>query len=303
LEPIVSISPAPSTARNGDTAESSSIYGQLIEEWSRLCTQPSTSRQLRRWAISEPALADAGSLQELLMQIDEGSRQVDDAMLGALVRLFHAGQTMAGRVVLQAMLPKLIRFARTTRPTRDGGAGADHRQVIVATFWSVLASYPINRRATSVASGLALDTLNKLTAELRGNTFEEVPVDPQHLTVAVQEQVEDIPGPAGSISADADLLEVIAWGLDTEVLTKADAAMLVQVYLPQPGQNGTAAAAEQLGLSPATVRQRCSRARRRLVTAVHAELHGLPLAAEVGAVAAAPTAPGDQAGELAALAR
>ncbi|MCO7219528.1 hypothetical protein [Klenkia sp. PcliD-1-E] len=297
----MSISPAPSTARNGDTAESSSIYGQLIEEWSRLCTQPSTSRQLRRWAISEPALADAGSLQELLMQIDEGSRQVDDAMLGALVRLFHAGQTMAGRVVLQAMLPKLIRFARTTRPTRDGGAGADHRQVIVATFWSVLASYPIDRRATSVASGLALDTLNKLTAELRGNTFEEVPVDPQHLTVAVQEQVEDIPGPAGSISADADLLEVIAWGLDTEVLTKADAAMLVQVYLPQPGQNGTAAAAEQLGLSPATVRQRCSRARRRLVTAVHAERHGLPLAAEVGAAAA--TAPGDQAGELAALSR
>ena len=299
----MSISPAPSTARNGDTAESSSIYGQLIEEWSRLCTQPSTSRQLRRWAISEPALADAGSLQELLMQIDEGSRQVDDAMLGALVRLFHAGQTMAGRVVLQAMLPKLIRFARTTRPTRDGGAGADHRQVIVATFWSVLASYPIDRRATSVASGLALDTLNKLTAELRGNTFEEVPVDPQHLTVAVQEQVEDIPGPAGSISADADLLEVIAWGLDTEVLTKADAAMLVQVYLPQPGQNGTAAAAEQLGLSPATVRQRCSRARRRLVTAVHAELHGLPLAAEVGAAAAAAPAPGDQAGELAALSR
>lgn len=299
----MSISPTPSTARNGDTAESSSIYGQLIEEWSRLCTQPSTTRQLRRWAASEPALSGAGSLQELLMQIDEGSRQVDDAMLGALIRLFHTGQTMAGRVVLQAMLPKLIRFARTTRPTRDGGAGADHRQVIVATFWSVLATYPIGRRATSVASGLALDTLNKLTAELRGSTFEEVPVDPQHFTAAVhQDQVEDRPDPAGSISTDADLLEVIAWGLDTEVLTKADAALLVRVYLPQPGQNGTAAAAEQLGLSPATVRQRCSRARRRLIAAVHAELHGLPFAAELGS-AAATTVTGGQETELVTVAR
>ena len=266
--------PAPAPGRNGDHAHSTGIFGQLVDEWSRLCRLPSLGRQLRRWSTSEPVLAGLVSLQQLITRIDEGTRDEDDALLAALIRLAQAGQTMAGRVVLQAMLPKLIRFSHTTRPTRESAQAEDHRHVIVATFWTVLARYPIQRRPSRVAAGLALDTLHALTAETRSGIVE-LPM-PAGAMEQVTEQAEEPAGAAhpGELGCDADLLEVIAWGLDAGVLSGEDVAVLCRVYLPADGRPSSVALAAELGLSPAALRQRCSRARRRLIAAVQAEALG-----------------------------
>jgi hypothetical protein len=282
---------SPASGRNGDRAHSAGIFGQLVDEWSRLCQLPSLGPQLRRWSTSEPALAGLVSLQQLITRIDEGTREEDDALLGALIRLAHTGQTMAGRVVLQAMLPKLVRFSSTTRPTRDSDRAEDHRHVIVATFWTVLARYPIGRRPSRVAAGLALDTLHALTAETRAGIVElPMPTDAME---QVSGQVHEPAGAGhpgghpGGLGSDADLLEVIAWGLDARVLSGQDAAVLSRVYLPADGRSSSAALAAELGLSPAALRQRCSRARRRLIAAVQAEALGhSPIAPSHRAVAA-----------------
>ncbi|SDY76768.1 hypothetical protein SAMN05661080_04545 [Modestobacter sp. DSM 44400] len=271
-----SATPSLSPGRNGAAARSVGIFGQLVDEWSRLCQLPSTRRQLHRWISAEEALAGTTSLQQLITRIDEGSREEDDGLLGALIRLAQSGQTMAGRTVLQAMLPKLIRFSHTTRPTRESAQAEDHRHVIVATFWTVLARYPIHRRSSRVAAGLALDTLHALTADTRAGAVE-FPVPADALDQVAGDQVEEtaLSTKAGELSSDADLLEVIAWGIDSGVLSGDDAAVLARVYLPEEGRPTSSTVAAELGLSPTALRQRCSRARRRLIAAVQADALGL----------------------------
>lgn len=267
-------SPSPSSGRNGGAALSAGIFGQLIDEWARLCQLPSTARQLARWGTTEHALAGFASLQELVTGIDEGTREEDDSWLGALIRLAQTGQTMAGRTVLQAMLPKLTRFAHSTRPTSESTEPEDHRHVIVATFWTVLAGYPIHRRPSRVAAGLALDTLHALTADTRAAAVE-FPVPADALDQVAGGQAEG-PGPeAGELSSHADLLEVIAWGIDSGVLSGEDAAVLTRVYLPEEKRATSSTVAAELGLSASALRQRCSRARRRLIAAVQADALGL----------------------------
>jgi DNA-directed RNA polymerase specialized sigma24 family protein len=56
------------------------------------------------------------------------------------------------------------------------------------------------------------------------------------------------------------------------------------VYLPEPdGGSGAEHAAQALGLTPEAVRQRCSRARRRLINAVGADLATTTITLAAGA--------------------
>lgn len=324
--PVVTTSPhtaRPTAARadrNGGLAISSAsgIIGQLVNEWSRLCATPALTDTVRRWASAEPVLAQAlrpaggddtgNALRRLLQVIDEGSVDQDDQLLGALVRLSQAGHTLAGRTVLQAMLPKLIKFARTVGATSaDTEYFEDRRHVVIATFWSVLDGYPIRRRPAKVAAGLALDTLHQLTAPSR-QPIRCVPTDPERLLAGhmsvdrrghdharvlrqtrthcageawsggpaplsrmITSAVDDVADLDQGLTSDSDLLEVIAWGLDRHVLRPDEARILALMYLPAEPLT-SAQIADELGISPTAVRQRCSRARRRLVDAVRADL-------------------------------
>ena len=266
---------SPASPRNGAAALTTGIFGQLIDEWSRLCVLPSLSRQLHRWGSTEIALGGIETLQDVITRLDEGDRAEDDRLLAALVRLAHSGQVMAGRIVLQAMLPKLVKISRTTGSTSSETQSREDRcHVIVATFWTVMAGYPIHRRTTKVAAGLALDTLHELTRDLRRPT-RDIPVDPLEASdrFAVLTAV-DPTATVGGLSSDADLLEVIAWGVDVDVISGEDAAVLTRVYVPDPGIR-TADVAAAMGLTTEALRQRCSRARRRLIEAVRADTNGL----------------------------
>lgn len=256
----------------GSTTSGGGIFTQLGQEWPRLAALPSMAATLRRWGRQEPALAGTLDLGDLLDRIDSSRGAQEDELLLALVRLAQGGQQLAGRVVLQAMLPKLARMVRNTRPlSSDDFRLEDRRHTAVAAFWEVLSGYPVARRPSSVAGNLALDTLREITGMRKAPV--DLPVcrpaaeDPR-LTGSYEEPRLSSPG----LSTDADLLEVIAWALDVDAVTREDAALLVRVYLPDPNDTlhgtGVAAAAAALGLSQATVRQRCSRARRRLITAV-----------------------------------
>ena len=254
------------------------IFQALSSEWADLCTLPSMPQTLRRWAKAEPALCAAESLGDLLDRIDAGDRSVEDRYLLALVRLAQNGQQLAGRVLVQAMLPKLARFAATVRPTsNDDRWTEDRRHIVVATFWEIVHTYPADRRRTRVAANLALDTLHRLTRDLR-RPPADIPLDPEWLSRRVHQPTAGRftdPGKLiGILSPDADLLEVIAWGLDVKAITSDDASLLVRVYLADDDCHGVASIARELHVSPAAIRQRCSRARRRLTSAVHGDVHG-----------------------------
>ena len=102
-------------------------------------------------------------------------------MLLALIRLTQAGHQLAGRVVLQLMLPKLGRMTnRTSGTTSENAWSEDRRHIAVAEFWDVVATYPVGRRTRRVAANLALETLHRLTAATRGPR-PDLPVDQQDL--------------------------------------------------------------------------------------------------------------------------
>lgn len=251
---------------------SSPLYRQLLQEWVDLNSQPTVPTTLRRWARTEPVLGGFTTLGDLVDAIDAAGHERTDALLLALVRLAHGGHQLAGRTVLQAMLPKLACIARRTAPTSSDDVWAeDRRHIVVAEFWDVLATYPLQRRPARVAANLALDTLQRVNRS--GASRAEIPVDPATMTDSPEGDHSE-PACEG-LSSDDDLLQVINWARANGTLTTEEAELLRCIYTAPSGRNGSYGfeqAALQLGISPAAVRQRCSRAVRRLTAAVRDEL-------------------------------
>jgi DNA-directed RNA polymerase specialized sigma24 family protein len=263
----------------------SPLYRQLTQEWAELHSTPSTPATVRRWGRSEKALAGFTLPGEIVDAIDAAGHDRTNELLLALIRLFQRGHQLAGRVVLQALLPKLAKTA-----THAGGMctsssdtwAEDRRHITLAEFWDVMADYPVDRRTSSVASNLALDTLHRVTGARKPPV--DLPVDPHDFR---DDETRDgarstwlaglsttDPDPVEEITPDSDLLEVIAWGMRNDTISQDEAQLLVASYLPERTSGfGFADVADQLGLSHAAVRQRCSRASRKLTEAVRAELH------------------------------
>lgn len=263
----------------------SPLYRQLTQEWADLHAMPNTRTTVRRWGRAEPALAGYAWPGEVVDAIDAGDNELKNAILLALIRRFQAGHQLAGRTVLQALLPKLVKTsAHAIGCTSSTDTWAeDRRHITLAEFWDVMARYPVDRRTSSVAANLALDTLHRVSGVRRPG--DDIPVDPQDLRDggalaghdrAHQAWLADtavVDAHTGELSADADLLQVISWGLKESVLSRDEAQLLTMSYLPEKAAGfGFAAAAEQLGLSQAAIRQRCSRAARKLTDAVRAEI-------------------------------
>jgi hypothetical protein len=253
----------------------SPLFRQLITEWVALNALPSSAAAVHKWGRLQPVLSGHRVPGDLVDAIDAAGPAGKDEILGALIRLFQEGHQLAGRVVLQSMLIKIGRITMRTRATSSDNAWAeDRRHMAVAEFWDVLAGYPLQRRPRKIPANLALDTLHRLTGETRGQRPDR-PLDPTELpeehcgrlmTTAFADP-ENI-----GLTVDADLVQVVTWAVGRNVITAQDAELLVQVYLPEPGTSGTAAAATRLGLTDAAIRQRCSRARKLLIVAVRDEL-------------------------------
>ncbi len=253
----------------------SALFRQLVTEWVSLNALTSSAAAVHKWGRLEPALSGYRVPADLVDAVDAAPSEGKDAILGALIRLFQQGHQLAGRVVLQSMLIKLGRITLRTRGTSSDNAWAeDRRHIAVAEFWDVLANYPLQRRPHKIAANLALDTLHRVTGETRGQQPAR-PVDPTEIPEEYSGRLVATPPPDPSrvgVSVDNDLVQVVTWAVSRNVITREDASLLVHVYLPTPGTSGTATAAAHLGLSEAAIRQRCSRARRLLVTAVREEL-------------------------------
>jgi len=259
------------------------FFRDLVEDWDRLGSMTSTwTRLLKRWARTQPSLIGISGPDEILYRIDHGTVADKDAILLALVTLTQQGQQLAGRVVLQAMLPKLCRMLNRTRPRGDDWAKQldDQRHTAIAVFWEILATYPVQRRPERVAANLALDTLHELTKPAR-RPVVEFPVTDDELGRHPQPTSDPDEGP-GTLHPDCDLLEVVAWAVDMTAISPDEARLLVTVYVPEKGRLDYAAAAQDLGLSLTALRQRCSRARRRLIDAVRADAHGIQTTVGVG---------------------
>ena len=80
-----------------------------------------------------------------------------DDVAAALVRLAQTGDNLAGRVIVQAMAPRLARIARRD-PNHDLAE-------YVGAAWLVMMGFPIDQRQGAVLVNLSLDALKRLSRD------------------------------------------------------------------------------------------------------------------------------------------
>ncbi|MBK6871196.1 MAG: hypothetical protein IPK24_00110 [Kineosporiaceae bacterium] len=281
---------APAPYRRHDDAEGrypTRLERRLAEEWVRLNRDPASVLVVQRWARRCPVLGEPVRPADLVDAIDAGTPPVKDELLGALVGLFLDGQSLAGRVVLQAMLPKLASFA--FRDVACSGAPLEERfQVALAEFWQAASEYPLARRGSRIAANLAMETLHRLLAT---RPPADVPVDPLTILDGRRALLEGgaMPPEAAVVVADLDpdcsLAELLRWAVERRVISPDDAGLLLEVYAPPTRRSGGHRTyrdvartyrelAECTGTSVAALRQRVHRARARLGVAARLAVIG-----------------------------
>lgn len=127
------------------------IINALNAEWEHLVTE--TAPLGPQWTGLHPALSGCVCLDDLL----DAVRAAPDAILWLLLDATAHGDELAGRVVMQAMLGKLVRMASV-----DRAAGADE---YVAAMWCRIRTYPLQTRPRKIAANLALDVLKTVNQE------------------------------------------------------------------------------------------------------------------------------------------
>ncbi len=155
------------------------LLERLDAEWAYLRTSRRALRPARSWADAYPdhplaaVVADITDLDDLRCATQRSSHpeRPDDAILLALVELSQHDE-LAGRVVLQHLLPTLIVQAR---PYRSFTRRIDPIAQVVPAAWLAIRCYDTVRRRHHVASSLASDaTFQAFKRPMRAKAHHEV---------------------------------------------------------------------------------------------------------------------------------
>jgi hypothetical protein len=182
---------------------------RLNAEWRRLRDRPAAVAAARSWHVTEVPFAD---LDELLVLAGSGrpTSADADAVLAALVRTART-TPLAGRIVLQRLLPGLLVTARRRRSAH----GPDAFEDLVAAAWVAIHTFDLDRRPPCLAASLVWAADNR--AFRRRPRHEPVaahPDEPERLVAPVADphplrelaEVVDDARRAGLTDADLELL-------------------------------------------------------------------------------------------------
>jgi hypothetical protein len=255
-------------------AASDSLAGRLNLEWARLQADPGVGETVARWACEDPALRGLSSLA-LIEQAKGGpvDARVDGIVYAIVRRAITPGPdaALAARVALQLMLPKTLVIARAHR--RLLVDREEREQLAVFCMYEAIRSHPA-RVTHHVPPHLAWTAFRAMRREVLSQT-REVPVD----------WADRLSARVGDPHPSEELARLLAWATDQKVISKVDAELLAARYGTEGTSKGTwksvgdlAELSNRTGLAPEAIRQRCSRARRRLARAVTASFDNSPSA-------------------------
>lgn len=247
------------------THQSSPLITALLHEWVELNTSRPAAITVQRWARQQPVLNGATRPADIVDAAENPASR--DAIMLALIRLTKAGEHLAGRILLQQMMPALVNIGRrhhvadSAAETRTWNQNRDDRQIIIATFWEVISNYPDDRRTTKIAANLALDTLLQVS-RIIDRHLHEIPSD------KIAHYSPNPPPERLRETADTELPELLRGAIATGTLTADAADMLHSIYGLRESPRDYS---QRTGLTYDTVRQRCTRAKRVLQQAAVAE--------------------------------
>jgi hypothetical protein len=122
-----------------------------------------TTRWLQRHHVDEPDLRPFSHLDELQATVhDRGTpNETVDGVFAALLRVHHAGDTIAGQIIVGLLLPAVARHRR------HGPGSDDHLAQLVTELWHGICRYPLDRRPRAIPANLILDARQRATRALR----------------------------------------------------------------------------------------------------------------------------------------
>lgn len=249
------------------------LVDALNAEWERWSQDAVLDRhnraEIARWAGQYAALRGCAGPADVLTAI----RHSPDEVLAALIAVHQESAVtgtqighhpLAGRIIVQTMLGKLVSMA-----ARDRRCGVED---YVGQLWVRIAGYPLAARPRRIAANLSLDTLKAVVAdrsEWAAADGAAVPVAPEVLEqtglqrhASIDPVTERFAGQVADLTGQRVLRTAVRIGLVDEATRR----LLHAVYLD--GMT-SAEAGDRHGLSAPAVRSRCSVAVRRL--ARHAE--------------------------------
>lgn len=243
---------------------------QLNAEFAELSAQPHARQVVRQWADECSVLRDCTTLVEIDDYLGSGiaGTQTNQA-LAYLLNRGQTGEHLALRTVYQRMLAVAVRMSCHARPDHGYDSRHEGLQIALGELWSLVVDYPLHRRPDRISGNVAMELLHRLkrSARPRRDAKErEIPSDQHDRHAAPPQSPEH--------NEHLEVLHVLAWGLEHDIIDSDEVRLLTRIYTPAPDENSPAAIAEELGLSHAALRKRCSRAVRALGDA--AIVHNLP---------------------------
>ncbi|HTB50847.1 MAG TPA: hypothetical protein VK701_07705 [Solirubrobacteraceae bacterium] len=223
----------------------------LERDWQRELHGPLLSSRFRAWRDAEPALSrfeDAAALLRFLR--GPGPNADKDAALCALLALAR-GEPIAGRVVMEAIMPGLKNLARRTLV--DAREREELWSALLACAWERICSYPVERRPCKVAANLLLDCLRGTLAALTSTRRPS-----QLASLAVLGELES----PTSCEVDGDVDALLAEAMTAGALTHDEAELILTTRIDGASLGDLA---RSLGLSFDTLKHRRQRAERRLL--------------------------------------
>lgn len=226
------------------------LYNQLDRDWQHLATSAQLRQRWQQWAQATPALAAYASAHDAVDALRRRPHPADaDRVLRGL--LHHRHDELACRTVVQALLPAIVKCARTIPwPASHDDLHAE----AIAELWRRTRTYPLDRRPTRIAANLLADTRKHLLARLR----EE------------RAAADALATNRGDIASDpvddplASVIDLVETSVRDGRLNTRDAALIVTTRLLDVPIADVAAADRT---TTQTIRQRRLRAERRLARA------------------------------------
>lgn len=217
-----------------------SLRSRLEREWVALRGRPSVLRRAAGWGLGitfcslDDIVVASGYCASSAQRDVVPGRDTAAAALAAnevLRRLLLAARTddLAGRVVLQRLVPGLAGRAYRWGERRDGGS-ADAFDELVSALWTVIRDFPVERRPHHLAANLLRDSeyrvfvrasRRRLVHELTDPHLFDLPIPAPEVVEPADELAEVIAGARALTDDERLLVELLAQGRSPKEVASA----------------------------------------------------------------------------------
>jgi excisionase family DNA binding protein len=218
--------PGAGAAISPTAAALSDICASLTAEWTTMASRPAAFRTCRSWGQRCPALGGFGSPAELVATIGPLGDPVTSCALLSDLLVLAAEDRLAGRAVLQAVLPGLRQAARRRwRRALPGGPWCSQHDVLVDSVgagWHIITIHGGRRHDRPAAV-----IVRGVEGQLR-RAHDRWRVESCH-TLALSHVVDELCDPDAdpALSPEAEAVDCIAAAVPAGILTRTEAAILI----------------------------------------------------------------------------